>query len=233
MADRKQEILDAALAVADEKGLDAVSMRAVAQRVGLTPMALYPHVGDKTALLDAMVGQLLAELEVPDPAAPWPARLDALAQAARGLAKRHPTAIGLLFSRPGVTPEAVLVIDAVYQALLDAGVPDAEVPRLERMFSTLVFGYGMSEAGGRFGAGTVNPRGRRGRLPSGTLPAHERLAAWLDAPANWDAEFTTDLADLRALIELIASRNDDIASQSDDIASRRDDIASRSDDSER
>lgn len=206
MADRRQEILDAALAIADERGLDAVSMRAVAQRVGLTPMALYPHVGDKSGLLDAMVGQLLAELPVPDPAEHWSARLDALAEAARGLAKRHPAAIGLLFSRPGVTPEAVLVIDAAYQALLDAGVPDAEVPRLERMFSTLVFGYGMSEAGGRFGTGTVSPRGRRGQLPGGTLPAHERLAAWLDAPADWDAEFATDLADLHALIALIADR---------------------------
>jgi hypothetical protein len=55
MSDRKQEILNAAVAIADELGLEAVSMRSVADRVGVTPMALYPHVGSKGALLDAMV----------------------------------------------------------------------------------------------------------------------------------------------------------------------------------
>jgi AcrR family transcriptional regulator len=67
MADRRQEILDAALALADEKGLTAVSMRAVAERTGVTPMALYPYVGSKAALLDGMVGRLLTDL-LPPPA---------------------------------------------------------------------------------------------------------------------------------------------------------------------
>jgi AcrR family transcriptional regulator len=65
MADRRQEILDAALALADEKGLTAVSMRAVAERTGVTPMALYPYVGSKAALLDGMVGRLLTDLLPP------------------------------------------------------------------------------------------------------------------------------------------------------------------------
>ena len=59
MSGRREEILDAALELADERGLAAVSMRAVADRVGVTPMALYPHVGSKAALLDGMVGRLL------------------------------------------------------------------------------------------------------------------------------------------------------------------------------
>ena len=66
MADRRQEILDAALGLADEGGLDAVSMRAVAQRVGVTAMALYPHFSGKEALLDGLVGRVLADLPRPD-----------------------------------------------------------------------------------------------------------------------------------------------------------------------
>src|SRR5260370_21795275 len=62
MEDRRQAILDAAVALADERGLDAVSMRAVAERVGVTPMALYPHVGSKAELLDGMIGELLVQL---------------------------------------------------------------------------------------------------------------------------------------------------------------------------
>src|SRR5260370_16919206 len=65
MEDRRQAILDAAVALADERGLDAVSMRAVAERVGVTPMALYPHVGSKAELLDAMMGRLIGELLPP------------------------------------------------------------------------------------------------------------------------------------------------------------------------
>src|SRR5690348_7911745 len=137
-------------------------MRAVAERVGVSAMALYPHVGSKEALLDGLVDVLLAELPVAEVAGddPW-SRLTALAHELRALAHRHPSAFGLLLSRPSVTPDAVRATDAVYQALLDAGIPDAQVPRVERLLSTFVLGFAASEVNGRFGAGTVDPRGRR------------------------------------------------------------------------
>jgi AcrR family transcriptional regulator len=200
MADRRQEILDAALALADEDGLDAVSMRAVAQRVGVTAMALYPHFSSKDALLDGLVGRVLADLRLPDPAGPWRQRLSGLAHAMRELAHQHPAVIPLLFSRPAVTPDAVRVVDAIYQALLDAGVPPGQVARLERMLSTFVLGYAVSEVGGRFAAGTLGTRERRAQLPGTELPAHQELAAWLDAPWSWEAEFEADLDDLTRLV---------------------------------
>jgi len=217
MPDRRQEILDAALALADEKGLDAVSMRAVAERTGVTPMALYPHVGSKAALLDGMLGRLLADLLPPMVAATdhwracgttsqdWRQRLRTIAHLARGLAHRHPWAATLIFSRPSVAQDAVRVVDQIYAALIDAGVPDAEVARVERLVSTFVIGYGASETGGRFSTGTLNPRGRRAQLAAAELPAHNALASWLDTPVDWDAEFETDLDDLERLIEAIAS----------------------------
>jgi AcrR family transcriptional regulator len=209
MPDRRQEILDAALALADEKGLDAVSMRAVAERTGVTPMALYPHVGSKAALLDGMLGRLLADLLPPVAAAAesqdWRQRLRTIAHLARGLAHRHPWAAMLIFSRPSVAPGAVRVVDQIYAALIDAGVPDADVARVERLVSTFVIGYGASETGGRFSTGTLNPRGRRAQLAAGELPAHHALATWLDTPVDWDAEFETDLDDLVRLVEAIAS----------------------------
>lgn len=209
MPDRRQEILDAALTLADEKGLNAVSMRAVAERTGVTPMALYPHVGSKAALLDGMLGRLLANMLPSDAATgesqDWRQRLRTIAHLARGLAHRHPWAAALIFSRPSVAPDAVRVVDQIYAALRDAGVPDPEVPRVERMVSTFVIGYAASETGGRFSTGTLNPRGRRGQLPAGELPAHTVLAHWLDIPVDWDAEFDTDLDDLVRLVEAIAS----------------------------
>lgn len=200
MADRRQAILDAALEIADERGLPAVTMRAVAERIGVTPMALYPHVGGKDGLLDAMVDRLLGQLPL-ESGGDWRQRLDRLARAMRALARRYPGATSLLFARPTVTPDAVRVVDAIYVALLDAGVPADDVPRIERLVTTLVLGYSLSEANGRFSAGTLNPRARRGLLPGGELPGHHALADTLDRPVDWDAEFDADLADLVGLIE--------------------------------
>jgi AcrR family transcriptional regulator len=224
MADRRQEILDAALALADERGLGAVSMRAVAERTGVTPMALYPQVGSKAELLDGMVERLLSELIPPGAAAAesaaaeagpaaaaggqdWRVRLRALAHAFRKLAHGHPWAATLLFSRPSVTPDAARVVDLVYTNLLTAGVPAREVPRVERLVSTYMIGWVASEVGGRFVSGELNPRARRGLVGgvrAKALPGHAALARWLEPPVDWDAEFEADLDDLMRLIEAAA-----------------------------
>jgi AcrR family transcriptional regulator len=215
MADRRQEILDAALALADERGLEAVSMRAVAERTGVTPMALYPQVGSKAELLDGMVERLLTEL-VPADAAPaagadgqdWRVRLRTLAHAFRKLAHGHPWAATLLLRRPSVTPDAARVVDLVYTNLLDAGVPAPEVPRVERLVSTYMIGWVASEVGGRFGPGDLRMRrGLAGAVRAKALPGHAALARWLEPPVDWDAEFEADLDDLMRLIERAATRS--------------------------
>jgi len=202
--DRRQRILDAALAIADERGLNAVTMRAVAARIGVTAMALYPYVRSKEDLLDGLVGRLLAELSLPDPAKPWSERLRETARSARETARRHPAVMPLLFARPAVTPDAVRVVDAIYQALMDAGVPDDQIARVERLVSTLVLGYAISETSGRFAAG--DPRERRAMLDGVELPAHRKLATNLEAAVSWEAEFEADLDDMTRLIQAIASR---------------------------
>src|SRR5690242_5473679 len=161
MDDRRRQILDAALAIADEDGLDGVTMRAVAARVGVSPMALYPHVGSKAALLDGLVERLLSELPRPS-GDDWRVGLRDMAYALRGLAKVHPDAFPLLLARPSVTPLAAGVVDAVYGGLLSAGVPPEHVGRLERMISTFVLGFALSEVNGRFAVDDPRMRTRRG-----------------------------------------------------------------------
>jgi AcrR family transcriptional regulator len=148
----REAILDATLALADERGLDAVSMRAVAAQLGVTPMALYHHVRGKDDLLDGLVERLLAELELPDPALPGEARLHRLADGMRTVAARHPDTFLLFLRRPVATPEALALRESVYDALRAAGTPEKLVPRIERLLSTFVIGFAASEAAGRFAA---------------------------------------------------------------------------------
>ncbi|MEV0273865.1 TetR family transcriptional regulator [Hamadaea sp. NPDC050747] len=201
--DRKRQILDAALELADERGLTGVTMRALAQKLGVTAMALYPHIGDKDGLLDGLVDRMLAELLPAVPVDGTPEeRLLAVGRAARELSRRHPSAYALLLARPAVTPDAVRLVDAVYGALLDLGVPEAEVPRVERLITTFALGYAASEASGRFSAGTINPRGRRAQFPADEVPAHRRLSEVLDRLPDWDAEYEADLQDLLSLVRV-------------------------------
>ncbi len=220
---RQEEILDAAISIADERGLDAVSMRSVAELVGVTPMALYPHVGSKAALLDEMIGRLLGQL-LPEPGTPeaagrgrqgelseldglgWRERLGLLGRGARAMTLRHPWAAGLVFTRPTLAPGSLRVVDLIYAALLDAGIPPGQVPRMERMISSFFLGHAASEAGGRFGPLTQEQREQRFVAAERSLPGHRRLAGSVDWLVDWDAEFEADLNDLMALIQAVASR---------------------------
>jgi AcrR family transcriptional regulator len=143
-------ILDAAMRLADERGLEAVTMQAVAQRLNVTPMALYRHMDGKQALLDGMVERLLTSYSPPPADASWPARLTATAEAIRFTARRHPAVFPLLLTRPVVTAAARAARDSVLVALREAGLAEADAARTERLISTAVLGFAASEAAGRF-----------------------------------------------------------------------------------
>jgi len=145
-------VLSASLELADEQGLPAVTMQAVADRLGVTPMALYRHVANKADLLDGLVEQILWEVPLPESDQPWPDRLASLARGTRAAALRHPQVFPLLLQRPAVTPGARRTRDAVYSALHEAGVSERDAVQLERILATAVLGFAASEAGGRFAA---------------------------------------------------------------------------------
>ncbi|MET8160875.1 TetR/AcrR family transcriptional regulator [Sphaerisporangium sp. NPDC005289] len=204
---RRAEIVDAALLVAAEQGVKAVSMRAVAARIGLTPMALYGYFRNKDELLDAIIGRMLAEISRPAADLGWRETILHLAAEVRSVARRHPSVFPLLFTRPAVSPSAIMVIDLLFDALLRAGVEPAQVPRMERMISTFLIGYAISEVGGRFSEGTLDTRGRRAQLEPDLLPGHQLLAGHLDAPVDWDAEYRADLDGLLDIVAGLAARD--------------------------
>ncbi len=136
--------------MADEQGLDAVTMAGVAERLGVTPMALYRHVANKADLLDGVVELLLTEFPPPPSVLPWPERLSTLAANIRTSARRHPSVFPLLLQRPATTVEARRTREAVYLALSEAGVPEDRTGQVERLVSTAILGFAVSEVSGRF-----------------------------------------------------------------------------------
>ncbi len=151
----RSAVVAASLELADEQGLPAVTMQAVADRLGVTPMALYRHVANKADLLDGVVERILWEVPLPDPTQPWAERLALLARGTRAAALRHPQVFPLLLQRAAATPGARRTRDAVYSALHDAGVDQDDAVQLERILATAVLGFAASEAGGRFAAHSI------------------------------------------------------------------------------
>jgi AcrR family transcriptional regulator len=200
---RRSEIVGAALELAAERGLPALSMRGVAARLGLTPMALYGYFRSKDDLLDGIAAHLLTLLPVPASDLDPFTRLRELAGGVRAVAREHPAVAGLLFTRPAASERSLLPAERVYRALLDAGVPEAEVPRLERLLSTFVLGYVLSEVEGRFAASTRLARSHRVELGPADLPAHHRLGP-LPHHVDCDAEFAEDFEDLLTIVEAAA-----------------------------
>ncbi len=87
-------VLQAAVALADEGGLDGFSMRRLAQELGVVPMALYKHVANKDELLDGMVDIVFGEIESPSIGDDWRAAMRRRAMSARDALRRHSWAMG-------------------------------------------------------------------------------------------------------------------------------------------
>jgi len=182
-------------------------MRAVAERVGLTSMALYPYVGGKDALLDGLVDLLNLELGTAcgdDPAdVDWRQRVRALGRAVRALAHAHPGAFPLLLNRAAAGASTSWLTAALRATLHDAGVPDGEVPRLARLICAFLLGYTTGEItgglpGGPPGAAGGEPGGGPPGSASGALPETQAGGGRSLAAVEFDA----DLEDLVRLVEV-------------------------------
>lgn len=119
-----EHVAETAIGIADREGVHAVSMRRLARDLDVTPMALYWHVADKDALLDAMAEHVVARSEVRDvPDASWEDRLRGVLTALVALLRKHPWMGRLLIERLVPRPNYVAALEILLDALRDAGFP--------------------------------------------------------------------------------------------------------------
>ncbi|MGQ5264618.1 TetR/AcrR family transcriptional regulator [Micromonospora sp. ZYX-F-536] len=109
----RDRVLRAAVALADEAGIESLSMRNLAQDLGVVPMALYKHVTNKDELLDGMIDVVVGEIDPPVPDATWKHAVRQRILSARQVLRRHPWAPLAIESRNMATPGVLTYLDSM------------------------------------------------------------------------------------------------------------------------
>lgn len=124
----RDRVLRAAVGVADEEGIAALTMRHLAEQLGVEAMSLYYHVENKEALLDGVVdvivgeiNQAIAELDTPPPEEDWKTALRMRILAARSVLLRHPWAPSVIEARSSMSPTIVLYHEGLLEILRKGG----------------------------------------------------------------------------------------------------------------
>jgi TetR/AcrR family tetracycline transcriptional repressor len=123
----KSVVVDRALALADAHGLEALTIRRLAQDLGVTPMALYWHFRSKEELLAALGDRVWTEIDVNlDPEADWTAQLRGLMESLVGMLRAHPSASSLLMAGEKLHGEASMEATETALEVLQRGGFDAQ-----------------------------------------------------------------------------------------------------------
>lgn len=164
-------VIDAAVGLADSEGLEAVSMRGVAELLGVVPMALYKHVADKEALLDGMVDRIICEFDlVPEggvrsvanaTGADWKSNVRAAALDAREAIKRHPWARRAIESRTTRTAAVLGHMERVTQYFLAGGLSADLTHHAMHALGNRIWGFSPE----LFDEGSVSVRARKKPRP--------------------------------------------------------------------
>src|SRR5690606_21016250 len=117
----RDRVLAAAIEIADRDGIDALTMRRLADELGAGAMSVYYHVANKHDLLGGMVDLVVGEMELADAGPNWKSALKRTATSAHEVLLRHPWATALLLSGPGVSDARLRYMDAMLGCLRGAG----------------------------------------------------------------------------------------------------------------
>jgi AcrR family transcriptional regulator len=193
----------------DAHGPEALTMRGLANELGISPMALYRYFPSKTDLMDAAIEIAAPEIELPEPGAgPWKQQLAELARALFRAGVQHPSLARERFNRPLQTPSALRVTNRAIELLLEAGLskPDAVAAFKALLLHTL--------AAAAFAASESRPEVRKraserhASLPAEELPAMAAVAAELTAALGGEEAFELGLAALLEEIERRGARRE-------------------------
>jgi AcrR family transcriptional regulator len=140
----RERVLSAAVALADEAGVDELTMRKLGRRLGVEAMSLYNHVANKDDILDGMIDLVVSEIELPS-CADWREAMRRRATSARDVFSRHPWASALIDSRESSGPERLRYLDWVIGTLRRAGFSLELSVRAFSLLDSYIYGFGRQQ----------------------------------------------------------------------------------------
>lgn len=135
-----------AVALADREGLGDLTIRALAVECGVKPMAIYHHIANKEAILDAIVDVVFAEVYSPQPGRPWRDELTERSRAMRAALRRHPWALALMETRRSPGPATLRGHEACLEVLRSAGFSLQATAHAYAVLDAFVYGFSLQEA---------------------------------------------------------------------------------------
>jgi len=142
----RQRVLEGAMALADEIGLEALTIRRLADALGTKPMTIYYHVPSKEEIIDGMVEMVFAQIEKPPTDLEWKPAMRVRCMSARTVIKRHPWAAPLMESRMSPGPENLGHHEAVLACLRRGGLSYPMMAHAYAILDGFIYGFCFDEA---------------------------------------------------------------------------------------
>ncbi len=140
----KERVLATAVRLADERGVAALSMRKLAEKLGVEAMSLYHHVANKDEILDAMIDVVFGEIAIPT-GVDWKTAMRARAISARAALMRHPWSVGLMESRRNAGAATLAHHDAVIGVLREGGFSIALTAHAYSAIDSYIYGFALQQ----------------------------------------------------------------------------------------
>ena len=140
-----ERVLSGALALADEIGIEDLTIRRLAEALDVKPMTIYHHVANKEAIIDGMIDLVFAEIELPDPALPWKEAIRRRCVSARAALSRHRWAAPYMESRTTPGPALLTHHDAMLGCLRQA-MSIEMTAHAYALLDSYVYGFALEEA---------------------------------------------------------------------------------------
>ena len=144
-------ILATALDLVDGSGIEALSMRRLAAKLGVDPMAIYHHLPNKAAVISGLVQMVFSQMQLPaSTGGDWAQQVRAWVHAYRDLTRAHPHLVLQIVTDPvSVSQAAEMISEPLHAALMAAGVPAAKIPACAGLLVDYVNGFSLADAGPR------------------------------------------------------------------------------------
>ncbi|GAB3848015.1 hypothetical protein GCM10027610_068920 [Dactylosporangium cerinum] len=187
----RDRVLRAAVDLADGTGIDALSMRNLAQTLGVVPMALYKHVANKEELLDGMLDVVVGEIDPPVAGTDWQSAVRERILSARRALLRHPWASRVLESRTAATPVVLQYMDSMIGMFRAGGFSVDLTHHVMHAMGSRILGFSQELFGTPRRATRPSIRSWSGRWPSGTRTSPKSRPRSRTTTHRWSAAAAT------------------------------------------